>query len=108
MQPRLAEVRHTPYTRFGNIPLSGKYFSGNWGQADSISATWNSAAYWDVIRAIEIFSCKKPGAFFCIPELMNEIDDDTRSKVMALSKESEKEILKQETNEKDETIVDKK
>ncbi|MAI06711.1 MAG: hypothetical protein CBC47_06295 [Alphaproteobacteria bacterium TMED87] len=60
-------------------PLQGpqwisKYFSGNWGQADSISATWNSAAYWDVIRAIEIFSCKKPGAFFCIPELMNEIE----------------------------------
>ena len=60
-------------------PLQGpqwisKYFSGNWGKADSISATWNSAAYWDVIRAIEIFSCKKPGAFFCIPELMREID----------------------------------
>lgn len=35
-----------------------------------------------------------------ILELMNEIDDDTRSKVMALSKESEKEILKQETNDK--------
>ena len=60
-------------------PLQGpqwisKYFSGNWGKADSISATWNSAAYWDVIRAIEIFSCKKPGAFFCIPDLMKEID----------------------------------
>jgi len=60
-------------------PLQGpqwirKYFSGDWGKADAISATWNSAAYWDVVRAIEIFSCKKPGAFFCIPDLMPTID----------------------------------
>lgn len=52
----------------------GKYFSGDWGKADAISATWNGASYWDVIRAIEIFSCKKPGAFFCAPELMPTID----------------------------------
>lgn len=52
----------------------GKYFSGNWGQADAISATWNGASYWDVIRAIEIFSCKKPGAFFCEPDLMQSIN----------------------------------
>ena len=60
-------------------PLQGmqwirKYFSGEWDQADVISATWNSAAYWDVVRAIEIFSCKKPGAFFCVPEMMPVID----------------------------------
>lgn len=60
-------------------PLQGtlwiqKYFSGDWDQADSISATWNGAAYWDVVRAIEIFSCKKPGAFFCEPDLMPAIN----------------------------------
>lgn len=56
----------------------GKYFSGDWGQADSISATWNGASYWDVIRAIEIFSCKKPGAFFCAPELIPMIEASHR------------------------------
>lgn len=60
-------------------PLQGpewiqKYFSGDWGKADAISATWNGASYWDVIRAIEIFSCKKTGAFFCAPDLMPMID----------------------------------
>ncbi|MFL2770965.1 MAG: ABC transporter substrate-binding protein [Rhodospirillaceae bacterium] len=60
-------------------PLQGsqwirKYFSGEWEKADAISATWNGAAYWDVIRAIEIFSCKKPGVFFCEPGLMPSID----------------------------------
>ena len=60
-------------------PLQGpqwirKYFSGEWEEADAISATWNSASYWDVIRAIEIFSCKKPGAFFCEPDLMPAIN----------------------------------
>lgn len=60
-------------------PLQGpewiqKYFSGNWGEADAISATWNGASYWDVVRAIEIFSCKKTGAFFCEPDLMPVID----------------------------------
>ncbi len=61
-------------------PLQGpqwirKYFSGEWDKADAISATWNGASYWDVIRAIEIFSCKKPGAFFCQPELMPLINE---------------------------------
>ncbi|MBT5240165.1 MAG: hypothetical protein HOH20_12385 [Rhodospirillaceae bacterium] len=60
-------------------PLQGqqwirKYFTGDWGDADAISATWNAASYWDVIRAIEIFSCKKTGAFFCEPDLMPMID----------------------------------
>jgi len=60
-------------------PLQGsqwirKYFSGEWEKADAISATWNGAAYWDVIRAIEIFSCKKPGVFFCEPSLMPRIN----------------------------------
>ena len=60
-------------------PLQGpawirKYFSGEWEEADVISATWNGASYWDVVRAIEIFSCKKPGAFFCVPKTMPVID----------------------------------
>jgi peptide/nickel transport system substrate-binding protein len=66
-----------------------KYFSGEWGEADSISATWNGASYWDVIRAIEIFSCKKPGAFFCEPDLIPTInasygmfDEDERSRTL--------------------------
>ncbi len=52
----------------------GKYFSGDWGDADAISATFNGASYWDVIRAIEIFSCNKPTPFFCAPELMPRIN----------------------------------
>lgn len=46
-----------------------KYFSGEWGSADVLSVTWNAGAYADTIRAIETFSCDKPGAFFCAPEL---------------------------------------
>ena len=51
-----------------------RYFSGDWQEYDTISATWNSAAYWDAGRAIEIFSCKKQGAFFCLPEMLDMID----------------------------------
>jgi peptide/nickel transport system substrate-binding protein len=50
------------------------YTSGDWGGADIISTTWNSAAYGDTIRAIETFSCRKPGVFFCAPEIEPLID----------------------------------
>lgn len=50
------------------------YTTGDWGGADVISATWNAAAYYDTIRAIETFSCRKPGAFFCLPEIEPMID----------------------------------
>jgi peptide/nickel transport system substrate-binding protein len=45
------------------------YTTGDWGGADVISVTWNAAAFNDTIRAIETFSCDKPGAFFCAPEI---------------------------------------
>jgi ABC-type transport system substrate-binding protein len=50
------------------------YATGDWGGADIISATWNGAAYRDVIRAFETFSCRRPGAFFCAPEIEPLID----------------------------------
>jgi dipeptide transport system substrate-binding protein len=50
------------------------YTSGDWGGADIISTTWNSASYGDTIRAIETFSCRKPGAFFCERALEPLID----------------------------------
>jgi peptide/nickel transport system substrate-binding protein len=48
--------------------------TGDWGGADIISSTWNSASYHDMIRAIETYSCRKPGAFFCAPEIEPLID----------------------------------
>jgi ABC-type transport system substrate-binding protein len=50
------------------------YTSGDWGGADIISTTWNSASLGDTIRAIETFSCRKPGAFFCAQEIEPLID----------------------------------
>ncbi len=50
------------------------YSSGDWGGADVISATWNSASYHDTIRAIEQYSCRKPGVLFCAPEIEPMID----------------------------------
>jgi peptide/nickel transport system substrate-binding protein len=50
------------------------YSTGDWGGADIISATWNGAAYRDTIRAIETFSCRRAGAFFCAPEIEPLID----------------------------------
>lgn len=56
-----------------------KYFSGDWGNTDVLSVTWNAGAYADTIRAIETFSCDKPGAFFCAPELTPLIAESNRS-----------------------------
>jgi len=50
------------------------YSTGEWGGADIISATWNAGAYRDTIRAIETYSCRRPGAFFCAPEIEPLID----------------------------------
>ena len=41
-----------------------KFFSGDWGDADVLSMTWTTGAYSDTIRAIETFSCEKPGRSF--------------------------------------------
>ena len=56
-----------------------KFFSGEWGDADALSMTWTTGAYSDTIRAIETFSCAKPGAFFCLPELMPFIEESNRT-----------------------------
>lgn len=50
------------------------YTSGDWGGADIISATWNAASYHDTIRAIETYSCRKPGILFCAPQIEPLID----------------------------------
>lgn len=50
------------------------YSTGDWGGADIISSTWNSASYHDMIRAFETYSCRKPGAFFCAPDIEPMID----------------------------------
>jgi ABC-type transport system substrate-binding protein len=39
-----------------------------------ISGTWNGWSYNDAIRAIESYSCRKPGILFCAPELEPLID----------------------------------
>ena len=56
-----------------------KFFTGDWGEADVLSMTWTTGAYSDTIRAIETFSCAKPGAFFCLPELMPFIEESNRT-----------------------------
>ena len=56
-----------------------KFFSGDWGDADVLSMTWTTGAYSDTIRAIETFSCAKPGTFFCLPELMPFIEESNRT-----------------------------
>jgi len=56
-----------------------KYFSGDWGDADILSVTWNAGAYSDTIRAIETFSCNKPGAFYCALELTPLIQESNRT-----------------------------
>ncbi|MSQ87574.1 MAG: hypothetical protein EXR10_12225 [Alphaproteobacteria bacterium] len=48
--------------------------SGEWGAYDLISTAWNSSNLNDPIRAIEAFACRRPGAFFCAPELEPLID----------------------------------
>ncbi len=51
-----------------------KWFSGDWGDTDILSSIWNTSAYMDAIRAIENVSCSKNGVFFCIPEMMDDIE----------------------------------
>jgi ABC-type transport system substrate-binding protein len=45
------------------------WFSGDWRGADIISHTWGGATYMDALRPLENIMCKKPGAYFCDPEL---------------------------------------
>jgi len=100
MYQKIAQDLAAVGIQFEPRPVQGgqwiaKYFSGEWGEADAISATWNGASYWDVIRAIEIFSCNKPAPFFCVPDLMPRIDathgmfdpEERERALQALSKE---------------------
>ena len=50
------------------------YTGGDWNGADALSISWQSAVYGDTIRAIEPFSCRKPGRFFCAPDIEPLID----------------------------------
>ena len=43
--------------------------SGDWRGADVLSSSWNGATYMDAGRAVEAYTCAKPGPFFCAPEV---------------------------------------
>ncbi|MCB2108343.1 MAG: hypothetical protein KDE14_11620 [Rhodobacteraceae bacterium] len=65
------------------------YMSGDWGDADAFSLTWNSTPFQDVIRPIEYFSCLKTAKFFCDEELVplivasnQEMDSGKREKML--------------------------
>lgn len=47
--------------------------TGDWRGADSTPFGWTST-YRDAGRSIETVSCLKPGAFFCVPEMVPEIE----------------------------------
>ncbi|MDX2142908.1 MAG: ABC transporter substrate-binding protein [Rhodospirillaceae bacterium] len=66
-----------------------KYGTNEWGDIDAFSLTWNSAPFHDAIRPIEYFSCLKPAAFFCDPEVVplikqsnQAMDEATRLKLL--------------------------
>lgn len=43
--------------------------SGDWKGADALSSNWNGASYMDAGRAVESYTCARPGPFFCAPEV---------------------------------------
>ena len=103
MYQKIAQDLAAVGIRFVPHPVQGaqwiaKYFSGDWGEADAISATWNGASYWDVIRAIEIFSCNKPAPFFCVPEMMPRIDA-THGMFDPVERERALQALSEETHD---------
>jgi peptide/nickel transport system substrate-binding protein len=103
MYQKIAQDLAAVGIRFEPHPVQGaqwiaKYFSGDWGEADAISATWNGASYWDVIRAIEIFSCNKPAPFFCVPEVMPRIDA-THGMFDPVERERALQALSEETHD---------
>lgn len=69
-----------------------KWFSGDWGDADILSSIWNTSAYMDAIRAIETVSCAKNGTFFCIPEMMDDIEA-TKTNFDPVSREKQLQTL---------------
>ena len=75
VKPILRPITFADYLR--------KLATNGWA-GDAFGASWNSAPYNDVTRALESFSCKRPNPFFCDPALAEEltqasaIGDDAR------------------------------
>lgn len=45
-----------------------KFISGDWGDVDAISASYQGRPFGDPLRALTLASCLKPGAYFCDAE----------------------------------------
>jgi peptide/nickel transport system substrate-binding protein len=65
------------------------YSSGDWGDIDAFSLTWNAAPFGDAIRPIEYFSCLKAAPFFCdqsvvplIKASSQEMDESKRAALL--------------------------
>ncbi len=56
IRPVLRTITFADYLR--------KLAKNGWA-GDAFGASWNSAPYNDITRALESFSCKRPNAFFC-------------------------------------------
>ncbi|MBM3516072.1 MAG: hypothetical protein FJX59_20505, partial [Alphaproteobacteria bacterium] len=54
------------------------YSTGEWGDVDALSLTWNAAPFGDAIRPIEYFSCLKAAPFFCDQSMMPLIKASNR------------------------------
>ena len=61
----LRQVGIRPLLRTITFPDYLRRLATNGWQGDAFGASWNSAPYNDVIRALESFSCKRPNPFFC-------------------------------------------
>jgi len=64
VRPVLRPITFADYLR--------KLATNGWA-GDAFGASWNSAPYNDVTRALESFSCKRPNAFFCDEALADEL-----------------------------------
>ncbi|MCB2108591.1 MAG: hypothetical protein KDE14_12870 [Rhodobacteraceae bacterium] len=65
------------------------WFTADWRGADILSSNWNGATYMDAGRAVESYTCARPNAFFCAPEVEKifaesnlEFDPDKREKLL--------------------------
>ena len=66
-------LRSIPYSDYQR-----KYKLSEWGDADAFHLIWNNAAFQDPIRPIEYFSCLRINAFFCEPDLVDDIKASSR------------------------------
>ena len=66
-------LRSIPYSDYQR-----KYTMAEWGDADAFHLIWNNAAFQDPIRPIEYFSCMRINAFFCEPDLVDDIKASSR------------------------------